>query len=156
MIEASILAGIQTIIQSMAEFDNADVVINDWSVMDQLAAKAKAPYVVIQTAHEFYSTMETQPFVQWFIPVVLIEAFTDWEETLNNLSTRRDALLVKFNEVGSAARAAGGIDGVNIRRITSNGPIYPEYNPYLTDEELREAQPEYLVQGLTFETEYYY
>lgn len=146
MSETTIQAGMQTIFQSMAEFASADVVINDWGVLDE--AITGAPYLIIENTDVFVSTQESPTGnAEWSIPVILFEAFDTWPTTLNNLRNRRDAIIVKFNEVGTA-RAAGGIEAVNIHTITADGPpdyLYDNYN-----QEINEAEPAFVFQRLLF------
>lgn len=153
MTEATIQAGIQDVIQAMPEFANADVVINDWGVFDQ--SGSHAPYVLIQSADELISRQDAPTAAtNYMIPVTLIEWFTDWKETLDNFTTRRDAILTKFNAVGSA-RSANGSASTTVDVIRTEGPIGQAYPAYLKPEEQAEALPEFIVQTLIFETEEY-
>lgn len=148
MTEATIQAGIQDTIQAMTEFANADVVINDWGIFDQTSSKA--PYVLIQTADEFRSRHDLgAPENIYHIPVMLVEVFTDWPETMNGLTTRRDALLTTYN-TGGNQRSAGGIP-VTIDEIRPQGPIAFIYDPSIPDNQLAEALPIFVAQTLIFE-----
>lgn len=153
MTEATIQAGIQDVIQSMSEFANADVIINDWGIFDQ--PNVHAPYVLITSADNFISRHDAPTAETTYeIPVMLVERFTDWKETYDNLTTRRDALLTKFNAAGTA-RSANGIAATTVDVIRPDGPIAYLYNAYLSPEELAEALPEFVAQTLIFEvTEY--
>jgi hypothetical protein len=153
MTEATIQAGIQDVIQAMPEFANADVVINDWSVFDQ--SGSHAPYVLIQSSDELSSRQDAQtPNTFYMIPVTLIEWFTDWKETLDNFTTRRDALLTKFNGTEDD-RSANGLESTTVDVIRTEGPIGQAYPAYLEPDEQAEALPEFIVQTLIFETEEY-
>ena len=153
MTELAVQQGLQTIIRALSEFADADVVINDWTVLD--GGVAGAPYVIIFTADTFrarqYSTSEQ---TWWNVPVRMVEAFTDWETTLNNFSAHRQAIIDAMNALGTA-RAAGQATPVTIDEIRSEGPITPYYDPYLSAEQLPEATPIYLYQDLIFATEEY-
>ena len=151
MTEATIQAGIQDVIQSMGEFATASVVLNDYSIYDQ--SSSKAPYVLIQTADDFSSRQDAPTAITtYMIPVTLVEKFTDWPTTLNNLTTRRDALLTKFNAVGTA-RSADGLEATSINAIRPAGPIAFVYDAYLSESEQAEALPVFVAQTLIFETE---
>jgi hypothetical protein len=153
MTEATIQAGIQDVIQAMPEFAGADVVINDWGIFDQ--SSSHAPYVLIQSADEVTSRQDVKTAqTVYMIPVMLVERFTNWKETYDNFTTRRDAILTKFNAVG-AARSANGIAATTVDVIRSEGPIGEVYPAYLEPEERAEALPEFVVQTLIFETEEY-
>lgn len=149
MTEATIQAGIQDVIQSMIEFANADVVINDWGILDQ--SSSDAPYVLITSADNFTSRQDvTTAETTYEIPVMLIERFTDWKETYDNLTTRRDAILTKFNAVGTA-RSADGLTATTVDVIRPAGEITQLYDSYLSPEELAEALPTFIAQTLIFE-----
>ena len=151
MSEATIQTGIQTQIQAMAEFADADVKINDWSILDQ--GNAAAPYVIISDADTFVSRQDSKTAVTtWEIVVTLCEAFTDWTTTLNNLRTRRQALIDNFNAVGDA-RSADGLAAVTVDEIRSEGPITPYYGPYLRADDMAEALPQFLNQSMIFVTQ---
>ncbi len=151
MTEATIQAGIQDVIQSMDEFDNVDVVINDYSIYDQ--SSSLAPYVLIQTADDFDSRQRVKTAETTYqIPVTLVERFTDWKETLDNLTTRRDALITKFNATGTA-RAADGLTATTVEAIRSGGAIAFIYDAYIPESERDEALPAFVAQTLIFETE---
>lgn len=146
MSEATIAAGVQTMLQGMSEFANADVVINDWSILDQ--ANVSAPYVIITTADDFDSRQDVRtPQTRWQIKLTLLENFTDWDTTYNNLQTRRQAIVDKLN-TGGDERSAGGLSGVDIQRIYALSPINPWYDPYIPDEQLPEALPSFIEQTI--------
>jgi hypothetical protein len=145
MSEAAIQAGIQAALQAMSEFDDADIVINDWGILDQ--SSLKAPYVIIENSDSFRSVQDVQtPENTWNIPITLIERFTDWSTTLNNLRARRLAIIQKINS--GDERSAGGISGVTIDEIYADGPIRQVYPAYLTVEQQSEALPAFLSQRI--------
>lgn len=146
--EAQIQSGLQTAIQAMDEFADADVVINDWGVLDK--SSSNAPYVIITSADVFDSMQDTvSPQNTWDIQAALVERFTTWKATLDNLTTRRQAIIDKINTTN--VRTAGGLTGVNIRRVRNRSDIEPYYDPYVQD--IGEAIPIYLIQTIVLETE---
>ena len=148
MSELILQQAIQAKIQAMSEFADADVRINDWSALGE--SNENAPYVIIETADSFSSRQDSlTPNNKWDEKVTLVEKFVDWPTTLNNLQTRRQALIDQFNTVGSA-RSANGQPGVTADEIRSDGPITPVYPAYLTDEQIAEALPIFLEQRMIF------
>ena len=150
MSEATIMAGLQTAIQAMEEFKNADVVINDWDVLSQTGAKSRAPFVIIESSDDFESRQDVQtPETTWNIKVTLIEGFGKrWKTTLDNLQTRRQAIIDKIND--DDIRSAGGLDATTIDTITAGSPITEIWNKY--ELEVSEAvPPDWLAQLLILE-----
>ena len=142
MSEATIMSGMQTAIRAMSEFASADVVINDWSVLD--GPVSGAPYVIIATSDEFMSRQDAPTAVTtWDLNVILFEHFTDWNTTLTNLRTRRQAIIDKINS--SDIRSAGGLEAVDVQEIRAAGPIIPWFDPDIDPELMYEADPLYLV-----------
>ena len=73
MSEVTIQAAVQDTLQAMAAFAAADIVINDWSILD--SSTFAAPYVIIRTADSVTSRQDTMtPNTRWQIPVTLFEA----------------------------------------------------------------------------------
>lgn len=151
MSEATIQSGIQAVIQAMTEFSDGDVVINDWSILDQ--GNSAAPYVIIENADEFVSRQDApSDQTTWQIKITLIEKFIDWDTTLNYFRTRRQAIIDKINAVGTA-RSAGGLAATTIDVVRSGGPIGYIYNRYIPDDQLAEAMPDFISQLIILETE---
>jgi tryptophan 2,3-dioxygenase len=147
--ETAIQLGIKTAIQSMIEFADADVVINDWSILDQ--SSQAAPYVIIENADNFRSMQITQtPENTWDIPITLIERFIDWTTSLNNFRDRRQAIIDKINS--GDERSANGLSGVTIDEIRSDGSIGQIFLAYLTPEQQVEALPTFLSQRIVLVT----
>ncbi len=151
MTELAIQQGLQTWIRSMADFADADVVLNDWSVLD--GESANAPYGIISDADTFRANLNTTASKggTWDIVVTLCEWFTDWPTTLNNFRTRRQAIIdaARLTNAGSA----GGIAGTAINEIRSEGGIIP-YNPIYNREGYNpEVLPRYLIQHMIFACE---
>ena len=152
MSESSIQTGLQAAIQSMFEFADADVVINDWSILDN--SNANAPYVIIENADEFTSRQDVMtPVTKWSEKITLIEKFEDWDTTLNGLRTRRQAIIDKINT--GEARSAGVLEAVTIDEISSGGPIGYIYNRYIPDEQINEELPAFLSQLIILACEEY-
>lgn len=150
MSEYTIQQGIQTAIQAMTEFADTDVFINNWDWLDQ--SSANAPYVNIENSDDFTSDQVTQSAnTVWNIPVNLIEAFSDWDTTLNNFRTRRQAIIDKINS--GTVRTAGGLAATNVRRVRNDGSIYYIYDKNIPDDQLRDALPSFIGQRLILETE---
>lgn len=148
--EQLIQEGIQDLIQAMAVFANADVVINEWGILDQ--STASAPYVIIGNSHDFSSRRDiTTANTKWQIQLMLVEAFSDWPETYNNFRNRRQALIDEFNTTDN--RSANGIESVTIDEIRPDGPIEGWFPPYLSTEELAQAVPTYIFQRMIVDTE---
>jgi len=151
--EAGIIAGIQAAIQSLDEFANADVIIGDWTVLD--GEMANAPYVLIEQSDTFYSRQDAMtPNTRWDIVVNILVAFDGWQKSKEAIGTTRQALISKFNTVGTS-RAAGGLEGVTIDVIRSDGEIFGIFDAYLTPTDLIEAEPIFLAQRLVFESSEY-
>ncbi|HEY4723226.1 MAG TPA: hypothetical protein VII92_15330, partial [Anaerolineae bacterium] len=136
---------------AMSEFADADVVINDWSVLD--GESTGAPYVIVSDADSFRANLNTTASKggTWDEVVTLCEWFTDWPTTLNNFRTRRQAIIDAARLTNSGS--AGGIAGTSINEIRSEGGIIP-YNPiYNRDGYNSEVLPRYLIQHMIFACE---
>jgi hypothetical protein len=144
--EAAIQSGIQTAIKAMTEFADADVVVNDWSLLDQPGNNA--PYVIIQTADDFDSQQDTvSPQNEYYVILTLVEIFENWKTTLDNLCTHRQAIIDKINT--TTVRSAGGLDGVRVRRVRNNGQV-----DYLF-QNAEDTLPIYAMQEIVLEVEDY-
>lgn len=145
MSEATIQSGIQTAIRAMAEFADADVVINDWGIMDQ--ASSNAPYVLIENSDTFESKQQTvSANTVWELPITLIERFTDWDTTLNNLRTRRQAIIDAINT--GDIRTAGGLEAVDISSVRNDGGISYIYDAYIDPTDEPNALPTFISQRI--------
>lgn len=153
MSEATIQTALQTLIQGLAAFGNADVVINDWGLLDD--GVNGAPYFILESSDDFTS-VQTAKVEQttYQLKGYLFENFTTWKETLDNLTTRRDALLTLFNDSSTGARMAGSVNAdekaVNIEEIRAGSGVTPWYYHYMSAEEAANATPQYLWQLLIF------
>jgi hypothetical protein len=150
MSEEGIQMGLQAALQAMGEFADADVVVNDYAIYDQ--SSLGAPYVIIENAGEFDSQQDAEtPNTTWHIPLVLVERFTGWQEARDNLRNRRQAIVDKINS--GALRSAGGLEGVDVRRVRSGSEILEWYDPYIPEEVRKEALPAFLYQRIIVEVE---
>lgn len=146
MSEYTIQQGIQTFIQSMSEFADADVVINDWSLLDQ--STTLAPYVIIENSDDFKTMWRTKSAeASWNIPITLLEAFSDWKTTLDNFRTRRQAILDAFDT------SPGAVPGLTVDTIRNDGAIGQVYAAYMTPEQAANALPVFLSQRIILEAQ---
>lgn len=150
MSEATIQAAVQDTLQAMTAFSSADIVINDWSILD--ASTFDAPYVIIETADSVTSRQDTMtPNTRWQIPVTLFERFTDWAETYNNLRDRRQAIIDEFNEIGANRSPGGGAVTADV--IRTDGPVGQWYDPYMNPDD--NPLPVFITQRIILEVEEY-
>lgn len=153
MSEKALQEGIQDAIQAMTEFAAADVVINDWSLLDQ--SRENAPYVLIEDSDSFVSRQDSQTSTdRWDIPINLFEAFQQnaggWKPTLDNLRDRRQAIVDKMRD---AFRSPEGSTTIDV--IRNDSAIIPYYDQYLTEANMPEAIPVYIYQRIILECEEY-
>jgi hypothetical protein len=151
MNETAVQAAIQTTLKAMTEFADADVVINDWSLLDQ--SSLAAPYVIITNAVNINSGQDTaDEQATYTIPVTLIERFTHWKASLDNMRTRREAVFNAF--IGNTnVRSANGLAGTNIKAVRTEGPITEYYDRGLAAEQMAVAMPAFLQQTLALDVE---
>lgn len=120
-------------------FGPGDVVINNWSILDQ--GNAKAPYINIETAEAFNATgAQSQWDILWTIPFMLFEKFTDWDPTRALIATHRSAILTALLETDKYLDASGLL-AYGIREIIGHNEV-PVYTKYLDD--YAEAIPVFL------------
>jgi len=154
MSEKAIQEAVQDTLQAMAEFADADVVINDWHVLD--LANTNAPYVIIENSDGFEDRqLSSSANTIWQLPLNLFEPFQQsnygWKPTLDNLRDRRQAIVTKFR---SAFRSPSG-SGVTIDTIRNDSVIMPYYDQYIPEENMNEAIPVFLYQRIILECEEY-
>ena len=143
MSEVTLLEALQTTIRALDAFTDVDVVINDFSVFDQ--DTGKAPYAIIGLSDEFRSRQDAPSSEDHWAPTVtLVERYTDWKTTLDNLVTRRQAIIDAMNS--GSARSAGGLAGYDIHEVRSGSPVLPRYPEYT--ENTAEADPIFLYQDI--------
>lgn len=148
MSEKTIALGIRKIIRTIAGVEFDSVSISNWSMLD--SSLDQSPFIRIDVAENFEAAMGTRsPVTQWEIPVTILVAFKDWEESTLVFRDVRQSIIDKFNEIGTN-RSAGGIDGVDIkllRATTGVEPVFPEYDEY------EDPDPVFLTQVIIFEIE---
>lgn len=146
--------GMQTFIRTITPaFASADVVINDWDLLD--GPVAGAPYVIISNADEWAARKQTAAAQrEWQIVATLYEEFKTgekaWKTTMDNLRDRIEAILDKVDE---GAYRTAGLAGTNISAVRSGGPVEARYQPYLTPEQLSGAMPIFVYQRMIFSVE---
>lgn len=145
MSEIGIIQGIQDVLQASAAFGDADVTIEDWSVLDQVGALDAAPFAVIRVSDNFEAVQNTaSEETTWQIPVLVYEAWDkDWPTTRKAFGATRQTIIDAFNAQG-AARSAGGITGVDIQAIRAATPLEQDADA--------RGDYTYMVQVLIFET----
>lgn len=150
--EQEIQEGIQASVREIDTYFQRDsVVINDWTILDRPVSEGS--FFNIMTASTFRSRKDTaaeQEF--WDIPGMLVVPFVDWNETMILFRDVRQAILDKFNEVGTS-RSAGGLEGCTITEIRSGGPVTPAYLAYTDPANRADELPQYLTQLMTFAVE---
>lgn len=150
MSEKSVQEALQDLLQSMPEFADADVVINDWRVFDQYVGDA--PYAIIANANDFRARQDTKTAnTKWFVPVALVMNFVEWDTTMNALRDLRQAVVDLMNT--SDSRSADGQNGVTIDLVRSDTPITPWYPPYTRAEDMADAVPQFIFQRIILEVE---
>lgn len=144
--EQALQEGIQASIRNIARFSSADVQINNDTFLD--GPIANSPFVNILNADTFNIRMDTiTPTGTYEFPVILYREWTDWQTTYDDFRADRQAIVDEFNTVGTA-RSCGGLDGVTINDIRSEGPITA-----VAYDETAPALPVYIMQSLIFSVE---
>lgn len=147
--EKQIQEGIQDSIQAIARFDADSVQINKDIFLD--GPLDLSPFFNIIPSDEFTIRQDTITETgRYDVTGILYVAWDDWETAQTNFRDARQDIIDKFGEVGTA-RSAGGIDGVNIVEIRSEGPITGV--SYADDP--NQTFPVYLMQALVFVVEIY-
>jgi hypothetical protein len=152
MTEKARAESIQDSLQSMTEFTDAQVTINDNTVLDAKGSMAEgANYAIIYTSDTFRSVQRTRvPETDWNIPVLLVVVFETWEQAFTALRDLRDAVLAEFNSMSESNRTS---DGAYISEIRSEGNIQAIYDSFVDFE--NEQVPDFLGQRIVFITEEY-
>jgi hypothetical protein len=152
MSELGVAEGIQAVVRDITDHFLAEsVVINDWSVSDREVGQG--PFLNIMTANDFRNRQDTvseQAF--WTIPAALVVPFVDWNTTMSDFRTYRQAILDKFNEVGTA-RSADGLTATTIDEIRSGGPIEAIFANYNDPANRADETPQSLAQFILFSCE---
>ena len=147
MSEQSIHTATQATLKSIESFQNASIVINDWTVLDD--STQNAPYVIIQTADEFRSEQPTMSVkTRWDVYLNLIVRFEDDETTYNEVRRLRQTIIDEFNLVGGN-RSAGGAENVTADVIRNGSDILGRYDRNIGNDP--EADPLFLGQLIILE-----
>lgn len=154
MSEQTIHEAIQATIQSLSAFDDADVTINDWRILD--GEIVRSPYVIIETSDDFESRQQSRtPNTIWTIRVWLFVQFSQssggWKESLDNFRTYRQNIIDEFNTVGTDRSPGGG--SVTADLIRSGTGILPYEDKYIPADLRNEALPLFLYQLLLMTVE---
>lgn len=138
MSEATVQAALQTALQAMGQFANADVTIGDWGILD--GPNENAPYAVIEPADGFETQYRVKtPESRWDEYLTLVVRFVDWETSLPALRDIRQAVIDMLD-------AQAGALGLAVRSIRNDGPIGNIYPAYLSPEQAAGALPAFLSQ----------
>lgn len=152
--QKTIQEAIQDGLQAMTDFDDADVTINDWDVLDQ--GIGASPYCIIQNADDWASEQQTMTATgTWNIPVDLVVKvdIQTWSTALNAFRDTLDNIITAVNSTTGTIRSAGNTAGVDIKRVRPAGGIGYIYDRYIPPEQQNEATPAFVYQTLIFETE---
>lgn len=155
MSEKAIQEGLQDIFQALAGYENADVVINDWGVLD--GEIVKAPYVIIGNANIFTGRQDAQTAnTRWDVEVYLFIGFppgSTWKAVLDDFRDKRQTLLDTMNS--SDNRSANGIESVTIDVVRQGAPVEYWYDPSTPPDMLASSTPLFVYQMMIFEAEEY-
>ncbi len=139
-----------TLLEIDEYFDKKTVGINDSVYLDQ--SMDKMPGFNIITADDIVSRQDAKTGTgTWLIIGLLYIGFEDWDVSYNQFRDVRQAIIDKFNEVGTARATGAPTDGINLHEIRTGSPIEPiMYDPADT-----QGTPVYLTQVLLFDIEVY-
>jgi len=144
--EKQLQQGIRNTVRGISGFEDSSVQINrdvflDWST-------DYSPFFNILDADTFnYQQGATAVYGSIEIPAILYVVWENWEDAQNDFRDRRQDIVDAHNATGTA-RSAGGLDGVNITEIRSDGPMIP-----VTYDDDPDAFPIFLMQALVFHVE---
>ncbi len=136
----------ETLLEIDEYFDKETVRINDSTYLDQ--SIHNMPGFEIITADDFTSRQDAPTATgQWLIIGMLYIGFKNWDSSYNEFRDVRQAIIDKFNEVGTSRSAA--LNGTTINEIRNGSPIEPlVYDPQDT-----QGTPVYLRQVILFDVE---
>lgn len=136
---------VQSAIRASATFSKDDVPISDYGILD--GAIENAPYAIIKVANEFEIQYRTViPEQSWQIPVQLYVAFDDWDISEMDMSNARQDLI-------DAVTVGGALVGLTLRAIRQGSDILPVYNTYVSENEIPEMLPIFLMQEILLDCE---
>jgi len=147
MSEKAIAEALQDTFQALKTYENADVVINDWSILNR--SFANAPFIHIETAGEFEARKDTyNDQTTWNIPVTLLVRYKNNEDAYNDFRKYRQEILDTMNSDGNRS---AGLSGVTIDIIHSDGEIMEVFNKEVENPEY--AIPDLIAQRMIFVVE---
>ena len=143
MSEALIQTKLVTLFQANDDFADSSIVINDWSIRDW--STVNSPYVLIADSMTFEVDLSSQcPIVSIAVPVMLIVAWRDWQETYNLFRDYRGSLIGTLLD----NLTFGDSSEYVITDIRNGGTITEFYDPYTPEEQLHEALPLFVTQQI--------
>jgi len=147
MSEKSIAEALQDTFQALETYENADVVINDWSILNR--SFLCAPFIHIETAGEFEARKDTyNDQTTWNIPVTLLVRYKNNEDAYNDFRKYRQEILNTMNTDGNRS---AGLNAVTIDIIYSDGGIDGVFNKEVQNPEY--AIPDLIAQRMIFVAE---
>lgn len=156
--ESAVQTAVAVFIRSLNEFADADVVINDFAILD--GTTVGFPVVIIATADNIRATPaaggERNDFFD--IPVVLYEKFVigkdangkAWKVSLDNLRDRRQAIVDKVFDGSNSSISTAGL---RVTEVRTDGPVDSLFNPKLGEAQLKDALPIMLSQTIIISLE---
>ena len=142
--EAQLQIGLQTQLRAVTGFTAADVVINDYSLLDE--STDRTPIAIISNADAFDALQASGNRSSGTIPlpVTIGVRFYDWQESLNAFRDIRQAIITYFEDTNGSR--ALGLEAVSVDSITAGGNV-----DYLDDG--RGELPVWVTQLLLFNVE---
>ena len=148
MDEKTAQESLQTWLQGLSEFANADVVINDFSIFD--GARDKGPFAIISNSDRWRSRQVGSVAEDtWPIPVFLLVPFTKDQETLN---TFRDTRQVIINEINDNTGNRTPVPGADISEVFPGTDVMEWFEEGTKPEEFG-TFPLYIFQVMLFQVE---
>ena len=142
MSRAAIMAKIQTILQAISEFDDADVTVCDWTVLD----RGGAPYAIIYpgdwTAEDYTFGGEDAVKYDWMIQIDLHERYLNMATSYAALETLQNNVLAELlkyptlENLVQKCRPSGGNEFALTFALDGSGPHFVETTMRILAEEL--------------------
>lgn len=146
MSEATLQADLKReILQLTHLFGEADVVIDDWSILD--GGNANAPYVIIVSSDTLEVTriQTDDKLTSWTIPFYIIVKFDDWDSARSSLGATRQGVLDHLKATEGYLDASGRL-AWGLRSIRALEPVSEIYDRFIENPE--EALPVFLAHKL--------
>jgi len=135
--------------RALNRFEDLDVTINDWSVLD--IATVNAPYIIIENSDDWESLQQTTTTTNNYrLPFTLFVklAADNWKTALDNFRDVRQAVIDACADTG---RSAFGNAGVQVTRLRPEGPMGYVYPNDIDPEQVPYATPLFLSQRIIAE-----